>query len=296
MVKCFKADEKFILRELSTVMENGGSDFKFRNLADMHTHSIHSFDGNDSCLSLCTAAADKGACVIAVTDHCDIDGADIDVDALCTSQLDDLEKCQAALKGRIRIIKGIEIGQGIYRKEETLRLLDTYAYDFVLGSVHNLENEDDFYFLDYSQLDVNEVLGRYFDAVLELCKFGAFDSLAHLTYPLRYLARDGIDTDMSAFSDVTDEILSLLVQKDKALEINTSGLFMEIGDTLPDISYIRRFKELGGKYVTVGSDSHYAEKVCSGIEAGYAAALESGFDCVTVFSEREPMLIPIVNL
>ena len=53
---------------------------KYKNIVDVHTHSIHSFDGNDSVEALCLAAIEKGAKVLAVTDHCDIDGKDMVVD------------------------------------------------------------------------------------------------------------------------------------------------------------------------------------------------------------------------
>ena len=266
----------------------------YNNIADMHTHSIHSFDGNDSCLALCESAVRKGARAIAITDHCDIDGADMDIDVLCPAQLRDINECRKKLGSKIKILKGIEIGQGIYRREETERLLSSYDYDFVLGSLHNLENMEDFYFLDYSQYDIYELLGKYFDGLLELCQWGAFDSLAHLTYPLRYIvAREKINVDMTRFSGKIDEIFSLLAEKDKALEINTSGLFMDMRDTLPNISFVKRFKELGGKYITVGSDSHYAEKICQGIETGYDIARECCFDSVVIFEKRQPILLPL---
>lgn len=53
---------------------------KYKNIVDVHTHSIHSFDGNDSVEALCLAAIEMGAKVLAVTDHCDIDGKDMVVD------------------------------------------------------------------------------------------------------------------------------------------------------------------------------------------------------------------------
>lgn len=267
---------------------------KYKNITDMHTHSIHSFDGNDSCLALCDSAYQKGTLALAITDHCDIDGEDINVDTLCQSQLADIEECSRKYHKKLKVLKGLEIGQGIYRREETERLLDTYSYDFILGSLHNLENKQDFYFLDYSKYDVYSLLGKYFDDLLCLCEWGAFDSLAHLTYPLRYIvAREKINVDMSKCSDVIDEIFLLLAKNDKALEINTSGLFMDMHDTLPNISLVKRFKQLGGKFVTIGSDSHYAKKVCCGIEEGMDIAKESGFECITVFVNRQPMMFPI---
>lgn len=267
---------------------------KYKNIIDVHTHSIHSFDGNDSVEALCLAAIEKGAKVLAVTDHCDIDGKDVVVDELCPPQLKDLNDCINKYGDEIEILKGIEIGQGIYRKKETDALLEKYDYDFVLGSLHNLENMEDFFFLDYKNYDIDELLTRYFDGLLELCQWGAFDSLAHLTYPLRYIvAREKINVDMNKYQDVCDAIFEELIKNDKALEINTSGLFMDMKDTLPNISFVKRYKKLGGKYITVGSDSHYANRVCRGIEQGLDIARAAGFDSVTVFEKRQPRLITI---
>ena len=266
---------------------------KYQNFYDMHTHSIHSFDGNDSCRMLCESAVNKCAKGIAVTYHCDIDGSDINIDTLCNNQLNDLCKCINEFT-ELDVIKGIEIGQGIYRKAETEYLLKKYHYDFALGSLHNLENMEDFYFLDYKEFDVYELLNRYFEGLLELSRWGTFDSLAHLTYPLRYIiARDKINVDMSKFDDIINSIFETLVKNNKALEINTSGLFMDMKDTLPNIKYIKRFKELGGKYITVGSDSHYADRLFQGIDVGYDIAKASGFEHITIFKNHEPVLVEI---
>ena len=266
----------------------------YSNIADLHTHSIFSFDGNDSCDELCKSAIDKGAKVLAITDHCDIDGRDLDVDGLCSAQFDEVSKMQDKYKDRLCVLKGLEIGQGIYRKELTEKVYRTYDYDFILGSLHNLENMEDFFFLDYSQFDVYALLTRYFEGLLELSQWGKFDSLAHLTYPLRYIvAREKLDVDMSKYSDMIDSIFENLVKNKKALEINTSGLFMEMQDTLPNISFVKRFKEVGGEYITVGSDSHYAQKVCQGIDTGMKIAYDSGFRNITVYKNHQPYLITI---
>lgn len=267
---------------------------EFYNIVDLHTHSVFSFDGNDACDELCKSAVDKGIKVLAITDHCDIDGKDLDIDELCTPQFNMLLQMQDKYKDSLCVLKGLEIGQGIYRRELTQRLYDNYAYDFILGSLHNLENMEDFYFLDYKQYDVYKLLERYFSDLLSLTEWGMFDSLAHLTYPLRYIvAREKIDVDMSRYSEIIDSIFENLVKKDKALEINTSGLFMEMQDTLPNISFVKRFKEVGGKYITVGSDSHYAQKVGQGINMGLKIACESGFRNVAIFKNHQPVLMQI---
>ena len=164
----------------------------------------------------------------------------------------------------------------------------------MLGSVHNLENMEDFFFLDYKDYDVYDLLGRYFENIYTLCEWNNFDSLAHLTYPLRYITgKHKITVDLARFGDIIDSILALLVKNEKALEINTSGYFNEMKDILPGADIVKRFKELGGKYITIGSDSHYCDKIGMGIEQGMDAALKCGFTHITVFENREPKLLEI---
>lgn len=266
---------------------------KFTNLYDMHTHSIHSFDGNDKISALCESALKNKAKGLAVTDHCDIDGVE-DYKTLCTNQINDLLTARAEYGKDFDLMLGLEIGQGIYRKANAEDIYKNYDYDFILASLHNLENMEDFYFLDYKQYDVNLLLKQYFEDMLEMVKWNHFDSLAHLTYPLRYIiAREHIDVDMSQYSEIIDAIFETLVENEKALEINTSGLFMDMKDTLPNVSFVKRFKELGGKYITIGSDSHYADKLFQGINQGIEIALKSGFEYITVYHKHNPVLIEI---
>ena len=115
-----------------------------------------------------------------------------------------------------------------------------------------------------------------------------------MTYPLRYIVgKYNIPVDLSKYKDKIDEALKLLAEKDTALEINTSGLRQKLNKTLPDENIVRRFKQLGGKMVTIGSDAHYAEHLGSGIETGMEIAKRCGFDCVTLFQSRHPFEIPI---
>ena len=275
-------------------INKGEFTLKYKNIYDLHTHSDNSFDGNHSCILMCEGAYANGAKGIAITDHCDIDAKDYDFRAFSTNQFIETSKAKEAFEDRIEVFTGIELGQGIYQKEKSLNILNSFKYDFILGSIHNLKDDEDFYFMDYKTKDVNELLNNYFNAVLELARWNKTDSIAHLTYPLRYITgRDGIKVDISRFYGIIDEIFETIIKNEKALELNVSGLFSEIGDTLPNKKLIKRFKQMGGKYVTVGSDSHYYQKVCLGIEQGYDILLECGFREFTIFKNREPILINI---
>ena len=70
-------------------------------------------------------------------------------------------------------------------------------------------------------------------------------------------------------------------------------MYKGLGITLPDQAQIKRFKELGGKYVTIGSESHCKEDVGKGIAEGIAIAKNCGFDSYTIFENHKPVLISI---
>lgn len=266
----------------------------YKNIYDLHTHSQHSFDGNNSVYDICIGAIKNHAVGIAITDHCDIGMNDIDLLSFAEKQYNDTLNAKTEHKDILKVYQGIELGQGFYDESLSNQILDKYDYDIVIGSIHNLKNMEDFYFLDYSKLDINSLLTDYFNTVLELVKWNKTDTLAHLTYPFRYIVeRENINIDISRFYDIIDKIFETLILNEKALELNVSGLFMTINNTLPDKGLIRRFHDMGGKYVTVGSDSHYSDKVCMGIEAGYDMLKECGYTHFTIFEKRKPVLIEI---
>ncbi len=275
-------------------MNKGEIALKYTNIFDTHTHSDNSFDGNHTCILLCEGVIKNNGVGIAITDHCEIDSKDLDFRSFTTNQYVESFMAKKSFEDKIEVLQGIELGQAIYNKPLAEQILNDFNYDFVLGSIHNLENMEDFYFLDYKEYDIKELLTEYFNTIFELCKWNKFDSLAHLTYPLRYIyQRENIRVDLSEYNQIIDLILTELVKNEKALEINTSGLFMDIGETLPTADILSRFRELGGKYVTVGSDSHYYDKVCNGIAEGYDILKQCGFDHFTIFRKRKPVLIPI---
>lgn len=208
----------------------------------------------------------------------------------------DVTKAKKEYEGKIEVLVGIELGEPCYNLPETDRLLSLHHYDMVIGSLHNLEGWNDFSQLDYVNggFDIYEMLHQYYYDQTVMAEWGKFDTLAHIIYPMRYLVgKFGIYVDKSKIKNDVDELLKVLAENEKALEINTSGLRQKIGTTMPDVDMIKRFKELGGKYVTVGSDSHTTADMGAGIEQGMEVAKSCGFDSILIFRNRQPYEIPI---
>ena len=130
---------------------------------------------------------------------------------------------------------------------------------------------------------------RFLEATLDCVKLhDDFDVLAHLTYIGKTTAHPAPRcVPFEAHKELTEEILKTLVRKGKGLEMNSSGVD-RCGGFLPTADYFRRFKELGGEIVTIGSDAHRSDRV-----GQYAAdacdILKDIFGYVCTFEERRPV-------
>lgn len=270
----------------------------YKNRIDLHMHTSSSFDGNYSATLMCGSAVENELATIAITDHFDVDFYEAhNLESRQKSSYEDIICARSVFENKIQLLRGIEMGQPTYDLELTEKSLARYEYDFVIGSIHNLRQMPDFGDLDYPNLTQDEIyslLEKYFEEMLILAKWSGFDTLAHLTYPMRYIVQSGrFNTDLSRFDDVTDEIFKTLIANGKALEINTSGLRQPIGKTMPTENYVRRFRELGGELLTLGSDAHFTEHVGAGIDNGYEIAENCGFKYVTFFKNRKPVQVKI---
>lgn len=267
----------------------------YKNIIDMHTHTDNSFDGNHSTVYMCEAACNKGLRAIAFTDHCEVDAFDASGERNVRQAFFEIAKARSAFMGKLLVLNGIELGQPAYDTVTAEKILSSQKFDVVIGSVHNLRKREDFYYIeDFSQINIKSTMKEYFDEILTMLEWGNFDILAHLTYPFRYLySKNNIIVDINEYKPQVDEILKLTAEKNIALEINAAGLRQPINRLSPEKETVSRFKELGGKLVSVGSDAHYAQHIAVGIKDAMAVAKSAGFDCVTLFQKRQPVEIPI---
>lgn len=262
--------------------------------ADSHIHTTFSPDGRQTPEQLIQTAIASGLTEITVTEHCECnDNAalppeetpwpDLDVKAYTETY----EKLKETSPIKINI--GIEIGQATQGREYAEKMLSSYEWDFVLGSLHNVRNEYDFYYMDYAGKDLKKLFSEYFDQLYETVETCRFSSLSHLYYPVRYIYRQGLTLDLEQFDGQIKLILELLAKKGLGLEINTSSVSDSYGDLVPGFRYAKMFRELGGEIVTVGSDGHYAEKVGVGIDVAYKMLKEAGFTAVATFEKQVPV-------
>lgn len=269
----------------------------FQNRSDCHNHSRNSYDGTDTVAHMCERAQELGLLYYTLTDHCeceDYNRQERDYKSVVENSYARMLEARESTRGKLNFLFGIELGQPLQNLEASADALRGRAYDFVIGSLHSLKGCRDFYFWEELNLELYTALDRYFEEILQMLNAGGFDSLGHLTYPLRYIVGDrGLQVDFDRYLDRVDLVYKLLIEKGIALELNTSGLRQNIGETLPNFSLLKRYRQMGGELVTIGSDAHCCPDLGKGIQEGMALLAEAGFTHFTVFKNRKPMMIEL---
>jgi len=274
-------------------------------LTDLHTHTHHSPDGQDTVPERVAAAQKLGLKVMGISDHVEINRyypADYygieETEALCcdgrkvmNGSLDEVIAARYDC-GDLLLLCGVELGQIPQDVALSGEVYNDPRVDYVIGSVHELPGLLDFYFLDYTEHDIPKLLDRYFEEVLALARTDCYDTLAHLTYPLRYL-KNRAAYDFSRHDAICDEIFRTLIAKDKALELNGSGLKYDLPFTDPDLSLICRYHDMGGRFLTIGTDAHFTKYLGYRMEILEQIARDAGFEEITYFDRHNPVCIPL---
>ena len=255
---------------------------------DFHIHTRVSFDAKETGLAMAQAAVTAGLKEICFTDHMDYDPLGkmgilaFDIDTY-NAEYDHLE-----IPG-LKIRRGMEFGITPDNREQFQKDLKLRPFDFVLGSVHFVDQLDVYYEEYWRDKTVFSAERRYLEATLDCVRIHEdYDVLAHLTYIAKthsHIAPRPVPFE--EHRELIDEILKTIAQKGKGLEINTSGVD-RCGGYLPTADYLRRFRELGGEIVTIGSDAHQAHRVGQySFEA--CEILKDIFGYVCTFEERKPI-------
>ena len=267
-------------------------------LADLHTHSLFSFDVRpDATLdNMANVAISRGITHLAVTDHCDING---EIEGL--HRIPDREtlfhavsKAKEDYRDKLTILFGIELGEATQYPEEALALLEKYPYDIVLGSLHNLRGEQDFYWFDFANYS-DEEAHAFFDRVIEetmgICDFPHVRVITHLTYMERYMFRQGRSLDYERHRDGLCRLFRRIVEKGLVLELNTSDL--ATGYALPPKPLLSLYRECGGTRVCLGSDAHEPSAIGRNFDAAKELLLSAGFDTLTIPTREGNLTYPI---
>ena len=270
--------------------------------ADMHMHTWFSTDSEACPCDMADEAVRKGLKTICFTDHFDKDDLEwgeegiFDVDAYFV----EMQKLQEEYAGKLNIRIGIELGLRTYLKDYYEELTKKYPFDFVIGSVHNVpykkDAEGNILYTDpaaeklFTDRTDKEAYRLMMETTLENVRTSdCFQTLGHLDYVVRYGKSREKEYSYTDYADIIDEILKLLIEKEKGLEVNSAGLKYGLPFAHPHPDVLKRYRELGGEIITIGADAHKPEHIAYDFAKAEEILKSCGFKYYTEFFEQKPV-------
>lgn len=266
-------------------------------------HSVHSGDSKMPVDIICQIAIAKGLKGITITDHVNImrynKGEDYTRHIL--DSYADVEKAKKKYKDILEVRHGFELGEYHINPEIAKEFINLPDTDQILCSLHALE------FLDYrcslttmfergdfKTENIDALLDKYYDTLIEIAKVADVDIFAHLTYPVRYTCRYfGICTIPERIYKRIFEILRIAVERGIAIEVNTASVGRDHNDFVPNERVLREYKNLGGKLVTIGCDAHKEEQIGHALEEAAEFLKSLGFEHYYYYDKRSPIAVKL---
>lgn len=275
--------------------------------ADVHMHTRFSTDSEACPRDMADEAVRRGLKTICFTDHFDKDDLEwgeegiFDVDAYFA----EMQELQKEYAGKLNIRIGIELGLRTYLKEYYGELTKKHPFDFIIGSVHNVPYKKDaggnLVYTDpaaeklFTDRTDKEAYCLMMETTLENVKtFDCFQTLGHLDYVVRYGKTREKEYSYADFSDIIDEILKLLIEKGKGLEVNAAGLKYGLPFAHPHPDVLKRYRELGGEIITIGADAHKPEHIAYDFSRVEEILKACGFKYYTEFSKQKPVFKQLI--
>jgi histidinol-phosphatase (PHP family) len=267
---------------------------------DAHLHTDLSPDSDVPIDVFAEQAVELGIPEIAITDHVDFEPGTPAYEYTTFAEREHVVRDAAerwADRG-VAIRFGVEVTWDAAWEADIRDHLRRHPYDFAIGSVHVYRDSP------YAAANIvgwvagrslPEIVAPYFDAVEAAARSGLFDALGHIDFVKRYLVPYVTAEDLADAPELYERILVALVDTGTALEINTSGLRQAANETYPSPAIVARYRELGGRAITVGSDAHRADTFAWALAEGYDAGAAAGFEALTFRRGGAPVAVPIAT-
>lgn len=250
---------------------------------DCHIHTQHFSTDGEQTISECIATLQNLKLGGTITEHIDYGYPNP-----CEYVFDIDEYFNAFFKYRSDTLKlGVEVGMQHIVLDKNKELVKSHDFDLVIAAIHMLSGFDIYYEDFYKDKTKSEAYNIYFDTMLNcIYEFSDFDVLAHLDYITRYSPYDDKYIHYNEFKKYLDEILNYLVKNNKVLEINTRLFSDKVAvKVIEEILVV--YKNMGGKYVTLGSDAHVATNL--GMHFDTATNLANCYNLKTVYFDKRNM-------
>ncbi len=259
---------------------------------DYHIHTTYSPDSHTTMSEGVAQALRRGLTEIAFTDHVEwVPGDGATGYFRPVAYFAELERLRRAYAGRLSLLAAMEMGSPHRFPAEAERLAAAHPWDYILGSAHWVPRSDGSLARSWHRegfdAGLEAAYAAYFRELVALAEGGTYDCLAHFDLVRRNswaIFRQVLP--LEPYWEWIEAALRAVIERGKGLEINTSALRRGMPTPLPAPEILRRYRELGGEIVTVGSDAHRVVDVGADVRAGMRYAAEAGFRYIARFRRR----------
>jgi len=268
----------------------------FMIYTDFHMHSSFSGDSDTPMEDMIRGSIARGLKSICFTEHHDPDFPVPDIvftvdNPAYRSRLLELKE---KYKDQIEILYGIEYGFQPHLAEHFSNYIAEWPFDFIIGSSHSIYGLDPYYPDTVEHIDDRKLYRDYFESILyNLQNFDGFQVYGHMDYIVRYGSQRTKHYHVSDYMDLFDEIFRTAIHKGIGIELNTAGLKYGLGFAHPHPDILKRYRELGGEIITIGSDAHAPEHLAYSFDQASDILKSCGFSHYTIFRGRKPEFLPL---
>lgn len=264
--------------------------------ADFHLHTSFSGDSDADMEAMIQRAISLGYRDISFTEHMDLD---YPVSEKCPegyfecnvdSYLYHLLILRNKYINDINVRFGIELGLQPEVVRRNVKVAKDHDFDFVIGSIHVVNGKDVYDPMFFEGRSDEEAYREYFEAVYENLKsYSNFDVVGHLDYVVRKGKNLDNDYSYDKYKDILDKILQRIIDREKGIELNTGAVAYGLKEMNPCTDILKRYRELGGELITIGSDAHKVEDMGRGFDKAEEFLRAAGFEYYTVYDARIPV-------
>ncbi|MPN57136.1 Histidinol-phosphatase [bioreactor metagenome] len=117
-----------------------------------------------------------------------------------------------------------------------------------------------------------------------------YSVVGHICYPQRWPRGENVFTmRYEDFAEQADALLRHIIQSGHGIEVNTS-MYRKLGKEIPGRDWLTRYRELGGDYVTFGSDAHFTEHMAYRFDDAVELVKAAGIRYYATYEKRKPAM------
>ena len=277
--------------------------------ADYHVHTSYSDDSEYPMEEVVKDAISFGLDEICFTDHVDYGvkrdwddprgmiyrrGGAGEPERMALANVDypryatEIAALREKYKDQITLKMGIEFGIQTHTIPQYEKLFSVWPFDFIILSVHQVEDKE-FWTQDFQRgRTQTEYNLRYYEEILALVQqYHHYSVLGHMDLISRYDKAGPFSFEK--IRPIVKEILKTIISDDKGIEVNTSCHRYGLNDLTPSTDILRLYRDLGGRIITIGSDSHRKEHLGAYLTETISALKAIGYKEVYTFKQMCPI-------